>query len=281
MAIIERKEKFLIDPKYGCTLSYVESIFLADHTHDFYELFLVVEGEVVHVLNACQQHMRRGDLCLLRPGDSHHLLPAGTGSFRKMNFMASSAFINSLLELFSQCRPMLQALKEPPAKPVTLSHELVQAYHKRFLNIISLSPCRVEETELKSKLLLADIIGSMAELLEKQSFDCPPEWFEKMLIDMKDSQNYLQGVKQLEVLSGRSLEYISRLFKKHLGITPTEFLNEAKLQNARMLLTNTDMSVLDISLEAGFNTLSNFYKAFEDRFGLAPGAFRKNLLLNK
>ncbi|SHH72406.1 helix-turn-helix domain-containing protein, partial [Clostridium grantii] len=44
---------------------------------------------------------------------------------------------------------------------------------------------------------------------------------------------------------------------------------------AKNLLTNTNMSILDISMESGFENLSHFYHLFKKNFQVTPAKFRK------
>jgi transcriptional regulator GlxA family with amidase domain len=72
-----------------------------------------------------------------------------------------------------------------------------------------------------------------------------------------------RGVK----LSGRQLE---RLFRKYLGRTPTRYYLDLRLKHARLLLLQTDMSVLDVALAAGFVSASHFSKCYREQFGKTP-----------
>ncbi|HWA43706.1 MAG TPA: GlxA family transcriptional regulator [Hypericibacter adhaerens] len=72
-----------------------------------------------------------------------------------------------------------------------------------------------------------------------------------------------EGVK----LSGRQLE---RLFRKYLGCTPTRYYLDLRLKHARLLLLQTDMSVLDVALAAGFVSASHFSKCYREQFGKTP-----------
>jgi transcriptional regulator GlxA family with amidase domain len=68
-------------------------------------------------------------------------------------------------------------------------------------------------------------------------------------------------------LSGRQLE---RLFRKYLGRTPTRYYLDLRLKHARLLLLQTDMSVLDVALAAGFVSASHFSKCYREQFGKTP-----------
>jgi len=69
-------------------------------------------------------------------------------------------------------------------------------------------------------------------------------------------------------LSTRQLE---RLFAKHLGMSPKRHYLQLRLEKARGLLRQTNLSVTDICVACGFRSLSHFSKSYRGTFGLSPG----------
>jgi len=67
----------------------------------------------------------------------------------------------------------------------------------------------------------------------------------------------------------------SRFFKRHTGRTFSRFFNEAKVARASRLLVESAETVLSISLECGFGSLSHFNRTFEEIKGSSPGRWRK------
>ena len=68
-------------------------------------------------------------------------------------------------------------------------------------------------------------------------------------------------------LSTRQLE---RLFRKYLNRSPARYYLELRLNRARLLLLQTDMSVIDVALACGFVSASHFSKCYRDYFGRTP-----------
>jgi AraC family transcriptional regulator len=66
-----------------------------------------------------------------------------------------------------------------------------------------------------------------------------------------------------------------RLFSSVLGVTPHQYLVRARLRRAARLLIETQQSVTNIALEAGFADLSNFVRTFHRAAGASPGHFRR------
>jgi AraC-like DNA-binding protein len=87
------------------------------------------------------------------------------------------------------------------------------------------------------------------------------------------------SLSQTEVaeVAGISPAAFSRYFKSATQRTLTEYVNELRVAFASRLLTETDKSVLQISMDAGFGTTSNFYRQFRQLKGCSPREFRRRL----
>ncbi|MBK5441637.1 AraC family transcriptional regulator [Peribacillus sp. TH24] len=66
----------------------------------------------------------------------------------------------------------------------------------------------------------------------------------------------------------------NRLFKKHLGRTPFQYLLSYRLDRSKELLVRTTSSITEISLEVGFSSTSYFIEKFKAAFGMTPNKFR-------
>ena len=72
-----------------------------------------------------------------------------------------------------------------------------------------------------------------------------------------------------------SSSYFRYLFKSITSKTFTEYLNSIRIMKAMELLKTTDMRVLDISFEIGFNNVNHFNKVFKQQTGVTPVNYRK------
>lgn len=73
---------------------------------------------------------------------------------------------------------------------------------------------------------------------------------------------------------GISPRHLRRLFTTHLGVTPDGLARSARAHFARRLLDDTDLSMLEIALAAGFGSVRQFNRACRDVFRATPGALR-------
>jgi AraC family transcriptional regulator len=73
-----------------------------------------------------------------------------------------------------------------------------------------------------------------------------------------------------------SQNHLLRTFRQAFGVTPHQFLTHRRLEEARRLLAESDLSVTEICLSVGFQSFSSFSTLFRNRFGVSPSEFRKS-----
>lgn len=69
--------------------------------------------------------------------------------------------------------------------------------------------------------------------------------------------------------------HFARLFKKITGITPHAYLATLRIEKARRLLAESDLSISEIGAQVGYASQSHFTRIFREATGLTPRAFRQ------
>jgi len=75
--------------------------------------------------------------------------------------------------------------------------------------------------------------------------------------------------------SGFSVYYYSHLFKELTGFSPTDYLINARIDQAKALLVTTNLPISDIAKQVGYPNISNLVNHFTKRVGCPPTQFRK------
>ncbi|MBQ8185696.1 MAG: helix-turn-helix domain-containing protein [Clostridia bacterium] len=83
------------------------------------------------------------------------------------------------------------------------------------------------------------------------------------------------SVKELADRVYMSTTHFSRVFKQKTGLSPYEYVLISRLNRAKELLHQTDLSISQIAYATGFNSESNFIHAFSQNTGITPNRFRK------
>jgi AraC-like DNA-binding protein len=74
--------------------------------------------------------------------------------------------------------------------------------------------------------------------------------------------------------AGLSERYFSRLYKRHTGTAPVDYLNQFRVEKAKIMLKDPSRNISEIALEVGFGTVSNFNIVFKKATGKTPTGFR-------
>lgn len=159
--------------------------------------------------------------------------------------------------------------------------------------LMTLRNCKfnIENAEqiCESFSLHADLCSSSAQLFTyllkfiKESLDTVIE--DRKQADIKPirtakqyiQENYMNPISLKEVsgVVGFNDSYFSSLFKKESGQNFLEYLSEVRMNKAKELLKETDLSIAVICQKVGYSDLKHFTKSFKKYSGLKPNEFRK------
>jgi len=97
----------------------------------------------------------------------------------------------------------------------------------------------------------------------------------KQLEQNQDTLAYPWTIKKLAQACGLGTTQFTKHCKRLTNLSPTEYLNAKRLENAKRLLLETDLNVLQISLQCGFSSSQYFATVFRRQEGITPREFRK------
>lgn len=91
-------------------------------------------------------------------------------------------------------------------------------------------------------------------------------------------ENFREKITMRDICTalGRTKSAICPAFKEKYGITVMDYLTELRIEEAKKMLMQTDMTVSEISDETGFSDTSYFSKVFLKAVGVSPTHYRRN-----
>ena len=267
-----------IDPEADASYLFVSNINDAadnPHCHEFFEIMLVVTGKALHFINGREQIISEGLLIFIRPEDVHYFGKIESNQCQFINIPFSKTTFKALSDYLGEGFKWesLLAAKDPPYVELSSIEKNILRQRFEALNLLPITDKKIMKLQLRA--LLVDILTNYISPALPISHSDVPVWFQQLCLTMNSKANFIDGIEAMKKLSGKSHEYLCRLFKKYYNITPISFVNDLKLNYCANMLMNTDLSILDISIDAGYDSLSYFYSIFKAKFGTSPSNFRK------
>lgn len=90
-------------------------------------------------------------------------------------------------------------------------------------------------------------------------------------------RNLKKGISLEDVANHVNIStyYLSKIFKKEMGVNFITYVTDRKMDLAKEMLVNTDIPVLNIALDLAYNEANYFSKAFKKKTGLTPSEYRE------
>lgn len=150
--------------------------------------------------------------------------------------------------------------------------ELEQAYRLSDFYILKMdSMTTTEDIAALHDSMVLDFTGKML-LIKKQSIIS-----KSITMCIEYVYNHIHDritIEDLAAYTDLSPSYLSRLFKKELGISVSDYIREKKIDKAQNLLKYSDFTPVEIANYLSFSSQSHFIQAFEKMIGMTPKKYR-------
>lgn len=266
-----------VDKDTGFTYRYVfsETEYFRPHYHDYFELFLMLEGNAVHMVNGTEIPLSKGSLVFIRPFDSHDYLCVDGKPFSMLNIAFSAETCNLLFEFLGRGFERSHLLGSHLPPETKLNDYEFNRIGKLMNNISALDPNNHCGIETAFRILLFNVFTRyFSETVDPQ--ENIPLWLDEMCNIMKKDGNFTKGNDFFFSLTDKSREHVSRCLKKYMGVTVTEYINSLRLNFIANMLSNSNHSIADIIFESGFNNISWATEQFKDKYGMTMRDYRKS-----
>ena len=224
--------------------------------------------------------LREGDIVLICPGCIHTLYAPEKG--RRIIFQADInplRFMKEIETLVTIISPLIVITPEDFPSIYDKVKSLLLEIKNEYLS----SSTSFSEVSIYSKTLeIITLIGRSraAAGMETPSPDAPrkqEEYIEKFI----EICNYLSAhcsdelnLEAVASMSGFSKFYFSRLFKQFTNVSFYKYVNQKRIEKAAEMLTEPNISITNVALSCGFESLSSFIRMFKIVKGCTPTEFR-------
>ncbi|KLU72252.1 MAG: hypothetical protein RHS_1879 [Robinsoniella sp. RHS] len=252
------------------------------HTHDEYEIYYLVAGERYYFIEKQTYHIKKGSLVFINRNQIHKTGQYGDSYHERIviefldepfsTFLASTGEL-SLAEFFRKNQGVLQL--DVPRQKYVLS--LLDGIADE---MYTCDPGYRMMTMTKLARLLFFAMRHWSNSVSS----APTTALSTSATHQKVSEvasfitaNYDSACSLAHIADHfyMSKSYLSRIFKEITGYTVNEYINVNRIQQARILLAETDLSITEIAERLGYESITYFEKIFRKHTETSPLKYRK------
>ena len=264
-------------PSYVLSAAYSESISgkTVHRHHDCHQLLYIVEGEALVTVNGKEYTAKSGSLLIFSRFEQHSVavksnaykrysvtLSPETGAEAHSSYPLYSILVNradgfkNLIETDDKCceiETLFKGLTEEFKAQSRYRNEMLDSLLKQLLIVV----CRLMPLlSVPENSGIAGVVYNIQRMFEN---DCGQQYS----LDVIAEENFVSN------------SYLSHVFKEITGISCMRYLLQCRVNHAKNLLAETDLSIGAIVGMCGFSDESNFGRTFRRETGLTPSAFRR------
>lgn len=240
--------------------SYESSLAIPRHDHELASFCLVMEGEYDESYGSRRRTCRAGTV-VFHPEGEHH-------SEKHADTVATLLTVELEAARLDELRSVSRVLGEPAHHEGGEVQRLARRLAREFHTPDSASSLAVEGLVLE--ILVA---GSRQG---RPTSDVPPPWLHRAADCLRARFRDSVTVGEIAAAVGVHPAHLTRMFRRHLRCTPGEYVRALRIEAARRAVADTDASLAEIALAAGFADQSHFSRLFRAAHGMTPRDYRRS-----
>jgi AraC-like DNA-binding protein len=276
--MINRK-KLLAEGKLIDLRPHTRFVHFPEHTHDYVEVIYMCTGETVHIVNGNTITLKAGELLFLTPEAKQEIMPAGENDIA-VNFIISTRFFDNIFHMIGHERTPLHSFfisvlqgEKGASSYMHFAVSDVLPIQNLIENLVWTliygAPNKRNINQSTMGLLLLHLINNTDKASGEQD-DALVLYVLRYIENNYKSGSLAELAEELHY----DFTWLSREIKERIGKTYTELVQEKRLAQAKYLLKNTKMKIIDIANETGYDNISYFHRLFRKQFGVSPKKYR-------
>lgn len=245
------------------------------HHHDFYELYVLMEGEVSFFVEGTLYALRPGDIQLIAPRELHRPLIAPGTRYDRCFLWIRSSFLASMGTVRSDLEAVFRERAGSPIRRLRPPPESVPALFDALRRIEAVEADRDFGGDVLRNARLSELLVMLNRFHRDRTGSAlgsgvrTGSRIQEVLAHIAD---HLSSPLPLDAIAAhfyRSKFQLAREFKRQTGFTIHGYIRSKRLILAKTLL-ESGASVSEACERSGFGDYSNFMRSFRLEFGITP-----------
>lgn len=253
---------------------YTKPIFF--HSHDFYEIYFFVDGNVKYYIENESYTLAKGDVLVIPPGKIHRPVFEKQHDYERYVLWLFGDYISAHNGIKCFVERINRTIAEKNTRRVSFKDDSFYGIKALFDKLFSEFSSETELSQYAAQscniLILDKILNSLknAEILQEESHNIAA----KAISYINDNVVNAPSLDQLADIFYVSKYYLSHKFKEYTRTTVHQYILMKKINLAKELLEKGN-SPNKVCSMCGFSTYSNFYKVFTEQTGVSPRDYLK------
>ncbi len=248
------------------------------HTHDYYEFYFFLEGDVHIQIGKEIYPVRFGDIMLIPPHISHcTIIRSHEVPYRRFVFWISQEYCNHLLQSSPDYAYIMQYVETEKHYLFHTDLILFNEVQSKILRLLEEMRSQKYGREAQISICVNDLILRLNRLAYEHN--TPKRKNPEFLLYQQLTEyieDHLEDDLSLEKLSGLffvSKYHIAHVFKDNIGLSIHQYITKKRLNLCKEAISGK-MSITEAYQMYGFGDYSSFYRAFKKEFGISPKDYR-------
>lgn len=252
------------------------------HCHDFIEILYMISGETTHEMPGYPPlTLKAGELLMINCNAMHSIHRCGEKDIG-VNFIIRPSYFADALALLGSANALGSFLLDALGR----GERSMPYMHFKVADVPSIQSLMesvlyrlLEQEDMHQRTLKAAMNLLLLDLLDHTEYLTMPDSRGNALVlaVLEEIEQHYASIRFDELAAAHHVSpaYLCKTVRKVMGESCTQILQRKRIAQARWLLRDTDLSIVEIAQAIGYENTGHFYRLFEREMNMSPKKYRE------